>query len=81
MGGGPFMALFGLLFFLLFVALVAWVIVMLVRGRRHWHMAAARESMPAAPASEDALEILRQRYARGEITREQYLAMREDLAR
>jgi putative membrane protein len=27
----------------------------------------------------DSLEILRQRYARGEISREEYLAMRKDL--
>jgi putative membrane protein len=27
----------------------------------------------------DALEILRRRYARGEITREEFLAMRDDL--
>jgi len=28
---------------------------------------------------DDALEILRERYARGEITQEQYVKMREDL--
>lgn len=31
------------------------------------------------PSREDPLEILRRRYARGEITREEYAAMREDL--
>ncbi len=30
--------------------------------------------------ADEALEILRQRYARGEITREEFLAMREDLS-
>ena len=79
--GGPFMALFGFLFFLLVVALVAWLIVVLVRRGGHYHRAAASESAGALPKAEDALEVLRLRYARGEITREQYQAMREDLAK
>jgi len=79
--GGPFMALFGFLFFLLVVALVAWLVVALVRRGRYYHRAAVSESAGALPKSEDALEVLRLRYARGEITREQYQAMREDLAK
>ncbi len=34
---------------------------------------------PSAPAQPSAREILAQRYARGEISREEYLAMLEDL--
>jgi putative membrane protein len=80
--GGPFMALFGFLFFLLVVALVAWLIVTLVRRGRHYHRAAAApESAAALPKADDPLEVLRMRYARGEVTKEQYDAIREDLAK
>jgi putative membrane protein len=34
---------------------------------------------PVAPGSGRALEILRERYARGEITKEQFDAMRQDI--
>jgi uncharacterized membrane protein len=34
---------------------------------------------PVAPGSSRALEILRERYARGEITKEQFDAMRQDI--
>ncbi len=80
MGGHPLMALFGCLLFLFLVALVVWAIVVLVRHGRRGKPAAA-ESAAAAPRSEDALEIARLRYARGEITRDEYLALRDDLAK
>ncbi|HZV49812.1 MAG TPA: SHOCT domain-containing protein [Candidatus Dormibacteraeota bacterium] len=55
----------GFLIVLLVAALLAWVVVR-VRSR---------------PVTPDALEILRQRYARGEIGREEYEARREVLRR
>ncbi len=82
MGGHPLMALFGLLFFLLFVALVAWAIVVLVRHGRRGKSAlavSAADSSAAAPRAGDALEIARLRYARGEISRDEFLALRDDL--
>ena len=36
---------------------------------------------PRGPAAESPLDILRDRYARGEITREEYEEMRRDLER
>jgi uncharacterized membrane protein len=55
----------GFLLLLLVAATVAWII---VRAR-------------ARPASGDALELLRQRYARGEIGQEEYETRREVLRR
>jgi len=40
---------------------------------------AGGERQPSIDHSENSLEILRKRYARGEISREEYLAMREDM--
>ncbi|NIN65239.1 MAG: SHOCT domain-containing protein [Anaerolineae bacterium] len=55
--------------------LVFWglIIVALVLGIR-WLVTQGRESR-----SDSALDILRQRYARGEINKEQYEAMKRDL--
>lgn len=61
-----------LLFMVLFWALVILGIVLLVR----WAFGA---SGGRASASGRALEILKERYARGELTREQFEAMRRDL--
>ena len=55
--------------------LVFWglIIVALVLGIR-WLITQGKE-----PRSDSALEILRQRYARGEINKEQFEAMKQDL--
>ncbi len=57
---------------LAFWALVVVAIVYFVR----W---VAEGSRPVAARPGSALEVLNARYARGEITREQYLQMRQDL--
>ncbi|OLC32261.1 MAG: hypothetical protein AUH81_16530 [Candidatus Rokubacteria bacterium 13_1_40CM_4_69_5] len=62
-----FMMLFGLLLLVGVVLLIALGVWFLVRRPR-----------PAA-LDDPALEILRQRYARGEITREEFEARRRDL--
>ena len=68
MGMMGFMMLFGFLAIVgvaLLVALAIWFVV------RRWQAAGARDS---------ALDILRERYARGEITREEFDARRRDLS-
>jgi putative membrane protein len=76
-GGGMFL---GLIFLVLFLVLIGGLIVggiwLVGRGVG----AGGLNLGPRMGAStEDPLEILRRRYARGEITSEEYQSMREDL--
>ncbi len=64
------MGIFGALFMLLVVGLIVWLIVYL-----------ARDSQGRGTAAKDALDLLDERYARGEIDREEYLERRADLER
>lgn len=57
---------------LFWVAVIAGI-VLLVRASTHRHMVGAGGGDPA-------LEILRRRYASGELTREEYERMRKDLS-
>jgi putative membrane protein len=66
-GGGWF---FGLLWFLL----IAWLVWTLVRA-----MGGGGSPGESRAASDRALEILRERYARGEIDRETFERMKRDL--
>ena len=61
-------------------AMVLWMLLFwaLVIGGIVWLISALR-SREAPEGPEDPLETLRRRYARGEITREQYEEMRRDL--
>ena len=68
--GGVMMLLFwGGLFALAFLAIRA-----LLRSG-----SASDERQPSGEHRHNSLEILKERYARGEISREEYLAMRKDL--
>ncbi len=63
---------FGWVFGLLWFALVAWLVYALVRG--------FGPQGEGRPRSEDrALEILKERYARGEIDKETFERMKKDL--
>ena len=64
--------LFGMGVFVLFWVLVLAGVALLTR----WLWVQAR---PTAKANESALEILKRRYARGEITREEFETIRRDL--
>lgn len=67
---------FGLIFMLLFWALVVAAIVALIR----WTMVMGGGGGRSAAAGTDrALEILRERYARGDIDKEEFEAKRRDL--
>jgi putative membrane protein len=75
-----FGGLLRLTFFIAILALVVVAIVALIRNARQ----PARSSISSgqiagAQASSPAFEILKERYAKGEITKEQYDQMRNDL--
>jgi putative membrane protein len=69
--GGGF---WGMIFVPIVLALIAYVIYYLVAG-------SSRPRRTTGYPTGRALEILKERYARGEITREQYLKMHEELER
>ena len=74
MGGWGFPLMGGigmLLFWLLIIGGVVWLVQAAARG--------AGPSGLSAPTSESPLDILKRRYARGEITKEQYEEMRQHL--
>jgi uncharacterized membrane protein len=72
-----------ILLFVLFLALVVavvWLIVREVRHRRMQPVAAVGPGVSSGlPQPDAALEQLRMRYARSEITRDEYLQMVQDL--
>ncbi len=69
-GGWWFMPIF----FILFWGLVIWGIVALVRG-----LSGSKGSGPAPPTADSALDILKRRYARGELNKEEYEEKKKDL--
>jgi putative membrane protein len=69
---------FGWIFIVLWWILVAWLIVAVVRflfgSRRHWH-----DQTPEND-SDEALKILKSRYARGDISKKEFDAIKKDIA-
>jgi putative membrane protein len=72
-GGGWLMMLFIVLFWVVIVGLALWF------SSTLFPHAARRNNDRQVSADDGALEILRQRYARGELTRSEYEQMRRDL--
>jgi len=73
-GGGILIHVFMLLFWILFIA----GIVLLVRWV--WDSVGERKNGTAGgERQQDAREILKQRYAKGEISREEFQTMKQDL--
>ena len=62
------------IFMILFWGLVIWGIVALVRG-----LSGSRGPDSTPPAADSALEVLKKRYARGEIDKEEYEEKKKDL--
>jgi putative membrane protein len=60
------------IFWLVIIVGIIWAVVFIVNNYN-------RKQQNYFPREEDALEILKKRYARGEISREQFEQMREDL--
>ncbi len=76
MGGFGIMMLFGgLLFILFWVAVIGggiWLIVTLTRG--------THTTVGSSVSGQTSLDILKTRYAKGEITKEQFEEMKRDLS-
>lgn len=79
MGFGMGFGLLGLLFMLLFWGGLILLAVWLVRAIFSSNSKNHSSTLPHGKSS-NALDILSQRYARGEITREQYEIMKQDLS-
>jgi putative membrane protein len=71
--GAWILGILAIILIVAFIVAVIWFIVWLARRGRYEH----RTHM--TPVSQSPEEILKARYARGEITREQYQQMLEDL--
>lgn len=84
-GGGTWGFVSGILMLVFFVVLVIGVILVVrallgnqSRGSGSWH-SGPPPSVSRVSAAPSALEILEQRYAKGEIEREEFLARKHDL--
>ena len=71
------MGWFGWLFSALVVVLIVWLVMNIMRQRTEDTNLGATNS---SPNSSDALERAKQRYAQGEIDRETFLQVKEDIA-
>jgi putative membrane protein len=71
-GWGWFMMMFGGILWIAVLVVLVWALI-------RWLERKAPASGPSTPASPSALEILRQRYARGEIDTATFEQMRERL--
>ncbi len=71
-GWGWFMMIFGGVLWIAILAVLVWALI-------RWLASKAPVSGPSTPAGPSALEILRQRYARGEIDTATFEQMRERL--
>ena len=78
MGGGILAGLILLIVFVLVVIGIVLAIIWIVRQNAGSSM--SRTSFSHTPSQEDALDILKRRYASGEISKEQFEEMRKDIS-
>lgn len=89
-GGPMFFGMLGTLFWIVLLALLVWALVNLFTRRSHQvhvfrdappppFQGPVRDAPPPPPSHLSAMEILRQRYARGEIDEATFDRMRERL--
>ncbi len=76
-GGMLFGGLLMLLFWVAVVGGAIWLVVTLVRGTQNSNSSPV--STPAPLGGQTVLDVLKVRYARGEITKEQFEEMKRDL--
>lgn len=84
-GGGDGWGLIGILLSLLFLAAIVVGVVLVVRALQRGSSNAPGSSAPSPPDAQTlapgaALRVLDERYARGEIDREEYLMRKQDLS-
>jgi uncharacterized membrane protein len=73
--GHPFL---GLLFFLIIVALVVWALIVITRYvKHHQPQSGAQAASVAASPTSDAMTILNERFARGEIDPDDFTRRRD----
>jgi putative membrane protein len=75
MGGGYGMGWFGPIIMVAFWIAVILGVILLIR----WLIVSTRTSGPKIHSEDSALEILKRRYARGEIDKEEFLEKKKDL--
>jgi putative membrane protein len=74
-GGHPFL---GPLFFLIIVALVVWALIVITRYlQHHQSQPGAQAASVAASPTSDAMKILNERFARGEIDPDDFTRRRD----
>lgn len=66
----PTHSFFGFLFMILFAVLFVWVVIALMKHN---------SDTPKTGEGDTALRILKERYAKGEITKEQFESMKKDI--
>lgn len=71
MGYYPFMGFWMTLFWLIIIIVAAYLIYRLIKGDRIL--------TPSSTTERTAEDILAERYAKGELTRDEYLKMKEDI--